>query len=74
MSVIYGTETIDGVEYDHAYSDAGRYLVRDGQQFEEAYDPKGSGRTYEEGDPIPQEDTEASASEILGILLGGSDD
>ena len=70
--VIYETRTIDGVEYDYAYSDSGRYLVRGDQKWEEAYNPLNSGRTYTEGDPIPE--SEGEAEEILDILLGGQDD
>ncbi len=68
--VIYETRTLNGVQYDYAHSDAGRYLVRDGQMWEEAYDPLGSGKTYAEGDAIATDEAE----EILGILLGGADD
>ena len=70
--VIYETRTLNGVEYDYAYSDEGRYLIRDGRQYETVYNPLGSGRTYEEGDPIPPEEGDAQA--VLNILLGGPDD
>ena len=70
--VIYETRTLNGVEYDYAYSDARRYLIRDGRQYETVYNPLGSGRTYTEGDLIPSEEGEAQA--ILDILLGGADD
>ena len=73
MTVIHTTATLDGVEYDYAYSDAGRYVCRNGARYTEAYDPLNSGRTYTEGDPIPP-DERTEESEILDILLGGSDD
>lgn len=72
MSVIYGTRTLDGVEYDYVYSDEGRYLVSGEQQWEEVYAPLNSGRTYTEGEFIPDPDT--TPDELLGILLGGPDD
>ena len=70
--VIYEIATINDHEFEHVYSDAGKYLVRDGQQWEEVYNPLDTGRTYTEGEPIPE--TEATAEEVLGILLGGADD
>lgn len=70
--VIETTIEIDGVTYDYHYSDSNRYVCRDGQQWEEAVDPLGSGRTYTEGDPIDVDEDETQA--VLDILLGGSDD
>ena len=70
--VIYTTRTINGNEYDYAYSDEGRYLVSGSERWEEVYAPLGSGRTFTEGELIPE--TEATADEIVGILLGGADD
>ena len=68
------TETIEinGITYERTYSDSGRYVCRDGQQWEEAVDPLGSGRKYTEGDLVP--DAEESARAILSVLLGGIDD
>ena len=71
--VIQTTRTLNGFEYDYTYSDAGRYVVRDGVSYDEAYDPLNSGRVYTEGDIIA-DDTEGEAEEILEILLGGTDD
>ena len=51
------------------YSDAGRYVVRDGAEYSEACDPEESGRTYTEGDLMPVDNAEAA--EILNIILGG---
>lgn len=70
--IIYETVTINGQQFEHVYSDAGKYLVRNGQQWEEVYNPLDTGRTYTEGDLIPE--TEATAEEVLEILLGGADD
>lgn len=38
------------------YSDAGRYVVRDGAEYSEACDPAEFGRTYTEGDLMPDEE------------------
>lgn len=70
--VVYTTKMFNGNEYDYAYSDEGRYLVSGNEQWEEVYAPLGSGRTFTEGKLIPE--AEATAEEILGILLGGADD
>ena len=60
---------IDDKQFIRTYSDAGRYVVRDGISYEEACDPAEYGRTYTEGDLIPSEN--ADAAEILDIILGG---
>ena len=70
--VIYETVEIDGKTYEHVYSDAGKYLMRNGQRWEDVYNPPNTGRVYEEGDLIPE--AEGEAEEVLNILLGGSDD
>ena len=56
-------------DFIRTYSDAGRYVVRDGVEYGEACDPAELGRTYTEGDLIPED--EADAAEILDIILGG---
>jgi hypothetical protein len=65
------TENFKVVERDfiRTYSDAGRYVVRDGVEYSEACDPAEFGRQYTEGDLMPKEDAEAA--EILNIILGG---
>lgn len=68
--VIKTTRTLNGIEYDYTYSDAGRYIIRDGAVYEEAYDSLNSGFVYVEGGPIEAEESD----EILDILLGGADD
>ena len=42
--------TIRDREFTRTYSDAGRYVVRDGVEYVEAIDPVGTGREYTEGD------------------------
>lgn len=44
--------TINGKDYMHTYSNAGRTVVRDGIAYDDAIDPIDSGRTYTEGDMI----------------------
>ena len=66
------TVTINGVQYEHVWSDANRLICRGGQSWTEVYNPLNTGRTYTEGDEIPEE--EAAAEEVLSILLGGTDD
>lgn len=55
-------------DFIRTYSDANRYVVRDGVEYSEACDPAEFGRTYTEGDLIPVDETEAQ--EILNILMG----
>lgn len=64
------TETIyiDDREFTRNYSDAGRYVVRDGISYEEACDPAEFGRTYTEGDTIPAADEDYA--EVGKILMG----
>lgn len=66
------TVTINGQQFEHVYSDANRQVCRDGQSWDEVYNPLNTGRTYTEGEEIPDE--EATAEEVLSILLGGGDD
>ena len=63
--------TIGTTAFIRTYSDAGRYVVRDGISYEEAIDPAELGRQYTEGEPI--EETEATADEVLAILTGESE-
>lgn len=58
--------TIGGKDFTRTYSDAGRYVVRDGISYDEAIDPTELGRTYVEGAPI----TTDEAEELLNILTG----
>lgn len=58
--------TIGGKDFTRTYSDAGRYVVRDGINYDEAIDPAELGRTYVEGAPIATDEAE----ELLNILTG----
>lgn len=57
--IVKTTKTINGVEYDHTYSDAGMMIERNGARYSEALDPIGSNREYTETD----EPVEAVADE-----------
>lgn len=64
--------TIDGVDFTLTYSDANRYIVRDGVSYIDALDPAIFGRTYTEGDLIPDDEQPElpTAEDILSVLLG----
>jgi hypothetical protein len=47
--------TINGEEFIHTYSDNGLQVERDGDVYDEAYDPIDSNRTYNE---VPKDETE----------------
>lgn len=69
--IITETVTIDDAQFTYTHSDSGRYVVRDGISYIEAYDPAELNRTYTEGDEIPSDESEETAQELLSILLGG---
>lgn len=60
--------------FNRVYSDSGRYVVRDGVSYSEACDPAEFGRTYTEGDLMPDEEidisTLADKAEAYDILVG----
>ena len=49
---------INGVAFTRTWSDANRYVVREGISYTEACDPASFGRTYTEGDTIKEEEEE----------------
>ena len=62
----------DGVVLNRTYSDAGRYIVRDGIPYDMAIDPAELNRQYTEGDLIPV-DEEAEIAEkaaAYDVLMG----
>ena len=66
---------INGVPFIRTYSDAGRYVVRDGVEYDEACDPAEFNRQYTEGNLIPvdpESELEAKA-EAYDILMGASE-
>lgn len=60
-------------EFTRTWSDANRYVVRDGVEYSEANDPSEFGRVYTEGEIMPPEDIAAQAEEVLNILMGVSE-
>lgn len=60
--------------FNRVYSDSGRYVVRDGVSYSEACDPAEYGRTYTEGDLMPDEEidisTLADKAEAYDIIVG----
>lgn len=61
---------VNGRDFIRTTSDSGRYVVRDGVEYEEACDPAEFGRTYTEGGLIPAENLNADFAEAGRILLG----
>lgn len=65
--------TVNGRDFVRTYSDANRYVVRDGVAYSEANDPAEFGRVYTEGDLIPETETDlADKAEAYDILMGVS--
>ena len=53
---------VNGRKFIRTYSDANRYVVRDGISYSEACDPAELVRTYSEGDPLPPEEFDAQTA------------
>lgn len=70
MAIVTETYDLSGRSFTRTYSDANRYVVRDGVAYSEANDPTELGRTYVEGNRMPDEDIAAQAEEIMDILMG----
>lgn len=68
MAIRTETYTLNNREFTRTWSDANRYVVRDGISYSEANDPSEFGRTYTEGDIM--EDSGSEAEEILNIIMG----
>lgn len=68
---------IKGIPFVRTYSNANRYVVRDGYEYAEANDPAEFGRTYVEGREIeaePQDQSEIEdKAEAYDILTGASE-
>lgn len=62
--------TLNGLNLTYTYSDEGRYVVRDGIDYGEAYDSADTNRTYTEGRLI---EGSSDAEELLNILTGGAE-
>ena len=73
MAIVTENITINGKQFVRTYSDAGRYVVGGSPEGEyaEAIEPAEFGRTYTEGDLIPQTDSDlADKAEAYDILTG----
>lgn len=70
MAIVTESFVVGERLFNRIYSDAGRYVVRDGVEYEEACDPAELGRTYTEGGLMPAEDLNADLAEAGRILLG----
>ena len=71
MAIVTETFYINGREFTRTYSNANRYVVRDGVEYGEAEDPAEFGRVYEEGRLMDEDDQPSSeAEEIVNILTG----
>lgn len=68
MAIRTKTYVLNNREFTRTWSDANRYVVRDGISYEEANDPSEFGRTYTEGDIM--EESGSEAEEILNIVMG----
>lgn len=56
MMIIVENNVINGKEFRHTYSDKGMKIKRDNVMYDEAYDPVGFDREYEETNiPIESE-------------------
>ena len=72
--IVQNTYTHNGRVFVRTYSDAGRYVVRDGVSYTEANDPAELGRTYAEGDLMPETEADlADKAEAYDILMGVSE-
>ena len=73
MAIITETLYINNKEFTRNYSNAGRYVVRDGVSYSEAYDPAEFNRQYTEGEIMEDYNSSSEAEEIVNILTGGAD-
>lgn len=69
--IVTEEKTINGKTFIRTYSDAGRYVVRDGVEYAEAIDPAHLGRTYTEGNPIETTMTETEEKAMAYDILMG---
>lgn len=69
--IVQETYMLGDRQFIRTYSDANRYVVRDGIEYGEANDPAEFNRQYTEGDLMPIEEIESNAREILDIIFGG---
>lgn len=63
--------TVNDRAFIRTTSDIGCFIVRDGIEYVEACDPAELGRTYTEGNPIPDDEYAVDAERLLNIMIGG---
>lgn len=71
--IVQETYMLGDRQFIRTYSDANRYVVRDGIEYGEANDPAEFNRQYTEGNLMTDEEIESNAQEILDIIFGGAD-
>ena len=71
--IVQETYMLGDRQFIRTYSDANRYVVRDGIEYGEANDPAEFNRQYTEGNLMADEEIESNAQEILDIIFGGAD-
>ena len=71
--IVTETYKLNGRQFVRTYSDANRYVVRDGVEYSEANDPAEFNRQYTEGNLMTDEEIESNAQEILNIIMGVSE-
>lgn len=71
--IVTETYELNGRQFVRTYSDANRYVVRDGVEYSEANDPAEFNRQYTEGNLMTDEEIESNAQEILNIIMGVSE-
>ncbi len=74
MAIVQEHFDVNGRDFIRTTSDEGRYVVRDGVEYSEACDPAEFGRTYTEGELMPEDETDlADKAEAYDILMGVSE-
>lgn len=68
MAIIQKHVTINGKDFIYTYSNAGRKVVRDGIEYDEAYDPAEFNREYTEGSVSSDEDV--TPEEVIDAIEG----
>lgn len=73
MAIVTETYDLNGRSFTRTYSDANRYVVRDGVAYSEANDPADLNRQYTEGERMTDDEIAAQVEEALDILMGVSE-
>lgn len=78
MAIVTETYELNGRQFVRTFSDAGRYVIGGNPygEYSEANDPADAGRTYVEGDLLPEEERAAMLADkakAYDILMGVSE-